>query len=160
MFLQFLVQSILFPFTYSSNLISKETTLLHRMNTRPPAVTHFFCHYGRPYCLYFIHKLKLWFSSKHKRENLHFWLSQSPVRQSVAILSESRLHTWKPAGTAFIWCTTQDRIWHMLKERECSSTLRWGIRMADNSPFLRFKFWRGIPGDQEEGSHWVHVAQG
>lgn len=33
-------------------------------------------------------------------------------------------------------------------------------RMVDNSPFFGLKFRWGIPGNQEEGSHRVHVTQG
>lgn len=32
--------------------------------------------------------------------------------------------------------------------------------MIVNSPFFGLKFWWRIPGNQEEGSHRVHVAQG
>lgn len=31
--------------------------------------------------------------------------------------------------------------------------------MTNNLPFFGLKFRRGIPGNQEECSHWMHVAQ-
>ncbi len=54
------------------------------------------------------------------------------------------------------WACSVSRIWYLqlrLGTPEESTTV-------GNLPFFRFKFWRGIPGNQEEGSHWVHVTQG